>query len=391
MCSALYAEPAALPIGLNGEQAPYENILAKLRTLDVQTVKPTNTNATRTLEQLRNSQLKWRDAIKSFHVDFDYARLRKQKLAKEIAAEQQNKVLPEDFRLTLSFAYKNQKKYSFYQQVPLANEGAHPIYKYAFNGQECRTHEPKRALGQIHPEQVSGLEGNAGHYMDMINIPVGPNAQKILLTPSYIPTALQMSTFYRVLPKLENVDGFDCHVVTSGWDTFWLDDANGGCMRRRVLFRKTGEDDPGCLHYVFACKKFVEAYPGVWLPQECNRLDFGTQMDPPALRGVLAATNVVVAKQLKVNNVPDSRFEIDFPPGTQVQDLVKHKAFIVPGGIELLDKAMAEALPIVNNQVMAPDYLQSQFRARILWGINLVAIFALVAVVIYRRAISAKA
>jgi hypothetical protein len=156
-------------------------------------------------------------------------------------------------------------------------------------------------------------------------------------------------------------------------------------MRRRVQFRQTDAEDPGCLHYVFMCKNFIEADKGVWLPQEGYRLDYGTQMDPPSVRGVLADVNTVKTKRLEVNNVPDSQFEIEYPPGTQVQDLVNKRAFIVPGGAELLDKAIAEAFPIINNQVVPTKFVRYQFRARLLWGLNIAVIVGLLFAVVYRR------
>lgn len=380
------AKETGLPIGLGGKTQSYEQTLNELRVTDYQVVKPTDTPARLSLAELQKQQAKWHESIKSFYVEFDYQAQRKQKLAKDILGEQQNKSLPGDFRLSLAYGYKSEKECSLYQELDPTKGGAnHPIYKYAFNGQECRTHEPKRALGQIHPEKVSGLDGNASHYMDMINIPVGPNSAKILNTPVYIPTALQMHMFYHVLPKLENVDGFDCHVVTSGHDTFWLDDKHGCCMRRRVLFRRTTIEDPGCLHYLYACSNFAEVFPGVWAPQECHRLDFGTQMDPSTVRGVVAAVNTIKTKRIQVNNVPDSQFEIDFPPGTQVQDLVSKKAYIVPGGAELLDKAIADAQPIVGSRVMPHGFARSQLKARALWILNLAVVIVLVSVIVYRK------
>ena len=87
-----------------------------------------------------------------------------------------------------------------------------------------------------------------------------------------------------------------------------------------VIFRKTGPEDPGCLNYVGICKDFVEADKGIWLPKLCYRVDYTTQVEPEHLRGKLTAVNKVSVSNLQVNNVPDSLFEVQFPPGTEIEN-----------------------------------------------------------------------
>src|SRR5262249_40067632 len=62
--------------------------------------------------------------------------------------------------------------------------------------------------------------------------------------------------------------------------------------------------------------------------------------------------NTVTAKTIHVNTVSDELFELSFPGGTTVQDLVANKSFLVPHGEDLLDEAIKKANPIVNGEVL---------------------------------------
>ena len=240
----------------------------------------------------------------------------------------------------------------------------------------------------IHPGEREGLENNAAWYFDMLSIPTGPSAKKLLETNIYVPTALKMANIYQVLPTLEEVDNVPCHVVSSGWDTLWIDHQHGFSLRRQVVFRKTGLKDPGCLNYVRICKDFVEADKGIWLPKLCYRLDYTTQLEPEHLRGKLTAVNKVTVSDLRVNNVPDSLFEVKFPPGTEVQNLVLNKSYYVPHGEGMLDKAIAQGSLIINGKVspLSPYVSQEDKRFPVLWFINcIILLIILCAVFIIRR------
>ena len=61
--------------------------------------------------------------------------------------------------------------------------------------------------------------------------------------------------------------------------------------------------------------------------------------------------HTVVAKTIDVNSVADETFDLQFPPGTAVQDLIASKSYVVPHGENLLEEAIAKANPIVNGEV----------------------------------------
>src|SRR5277367_6739404 len=71
-----------------------------------------------------------------------------------------------------------------------------------------------------------------------------------------------------------------------------------------------------------------------------------------------------MAKTIHLNTVSDDLFDLSFPAGTSVQDLVANKSYFVPHGEHLLDEAIARANPIVNGEVRP---FRSGGRFRLVW------------------------
>jgi hypothetical protein len=154
-----------------------------------------------------------------------------------------------------------------------------------------------------------------------------------------------------VLPTLQVVDGFPCHVVTSGPDTIWIDIEHGFSMRRRVWFQMSNLKSAPVLAFIYVNKDFRQDADNIWLPHQCYRLDFAGTLEPVNTHGLLTEVHAVMAKTIHVNTVTDDLFDLSFPAGTNVQDLVTNRSYFVPHGEHLLDEAIAHANPIVNGEV----------------------------------------
>jgi hypothetical protein len=190
------------------------------------------------------------------------------------------------------------------------------------------------------------MENEAAVYFEAIFVPVIDSMSPSQKTNWNIEVALSSPEYYHVLPTLEKVDGYLCHVVTSGWDTFWIDPHQGFGVLRRVHFRRKTSKDPGELSYVQICREFVDAGKNVWLPQKTIQLAYTTYDQPLKDRGKLHWLKEVNAKPA-VQDLPDSLFTLSFEPGTRVFDYKKQVQYLIPRGEEALDKAISEAKPIV--------------------------------------------
>jgi hypothetical protein len=360
----LIAQPdteKSLPVGLDGEKAPYPQLLQKLRGLADQTVADTDQPSTLTLAQLREGQIKWRSSISSMELTFEYQKQLPTVSAPPNTGNAKSETdLPDDFSFRLSFAFQGDKGYAHYQETTasrlkeLRNPGLQADMKVAFNGKLTRTYSANQTTGQILPGRDDGILMNAMMYLGTIQISVVPSTDILKSTERYIPQALSYDDLYRVQNRLESVDGFPCHVVTSGVDTFWLDPAAGYACRRRVTFRRTNPSESGCLAHLEVCRDLRKVSPEVWLPFECHRLDFAAPPRSVNNLGKLLETHIMKVKSATINAVTDDRFELVFPPSTDVHDLIEKKAYFMPRSAEDLDAAIASARKIAEDGFIQP-------------------------------------
>lgn len=352
-------------VGMGGAIQTYDEAQSDLGRLPWQQVHKRREKATLSLADLLADQQAWREALTSLEVDFTYALERRFETVRVKENQKLGRGLPWDFAFAAHIAIKGDKRYTSFRDqtasalahnnwdMPLSRRQVkhRPEFVYAFDGAEMRTFEPLRSVGHIHPARLDAIDAYHMWYCDSISMPTGPRAQKLMESVWYLPMALTASTMYRVLPTLQEVDGAKCHVVTSGCDTVWIDSSHGSCIRRRIWFQRPSAVDPAVLLYVYINKDLRQCERGIWLPQKCYRLDFAGPQEPKNTQGELADVHSVVATSIKVNHVPDETFELHFPPGTAVQDLINNKSYIVPHGENLLDDAIAKANPIVNGEI----------------------------------------
>jgi hypothetical protein len=346
-------------VGLSGQIGTYEEVQRNLEHLEWQEVRPNKTRATASLKDLYDGQMAWRDKIENIEVSFAYSLERRRDSARVLAQKRQNRQVPDNYCFEAEIAMKGEKRFTHIRDAtpPPVNskiKQASPPrgdWVYAFNGAEMKTFEPLRSTGQIHPGKRDAVDSRHVWYFDSLSWPTGSLAARQRQSAWYLPVALSMSSVYRVLPTLQMVDGFPCHVVTSGPDTFWIDVDHGFCLRRRVWFQMSNLKTTPVLASIYINKDVQEDATQVWLPHLCYRIDFAGTQEPVNTQGMLNEVNKVVVRAIDVNTVRDDVFEITYPGGTNVQDLVAKKSYIVPHGEHLLDEAIARANPIINGEV----------------------------------------
>jgi len=352
-------------VGLSGQIGTFEEVQRNLEHLEWQEVRPTQTKATASLKDLYDGQMAWRNKIENIDVSFAYSLERRRDSARVMAQKRQNRQLPENYSFEAEIAIKGEKRFTHMrdttprraQAASSANSNLNQApsspgeWVYAFNGAEMRTFEPLRSIGQIHPGKRDAVDSRHARYFDSLSWPTGSLAARQRQSAWYLPVALSLSSIYRVLPTLQLVDGFPCHVVTSGPDTFWIDVNHGFCLRRRVWFQMSNLKSTPVLAWIHINKAVQEDATQVWLPHLCYRIDFAGTQEPANTQGMLNEVNKVAVRAIEVNTVRDELFEITYPSGTNVQDLVAKKSYFVPHGEHLLDEAIARANPIIHGEV----------------------------------------
>lgn len=164
-----------------------------------------------------------------------------------------------------------------------------------------------------------------------------------------LPDALEQDG-YEIQEKEEQVYGASCIVVSRpGRDKLWLDPRLGYALRQRELY----DAESGILRERMQNQNYIEAKPGIWLPQMCIRDECGYQQAPPAYRGKPLIRYVYTVKRLGVNNVPDELFILKIKPGTVVADQTVRTedglsdypvVYVMPADARRLDQVVQESL-----------------------------------------------
>jgi hypothetical protein len=138
---------------------------------------------------------------------------------------------------------------------------------------------------------------------------------------------------WRVLPNLEVVDGAPCCVVESkGKDRLWLDPALNFAARFYEIHWRDAKlkfDDWPVMSRL-AIRDFRRATNGFWFPwrYEMAQYAFDHSHDGPV--GEPSLIGISEIRRIAVNDeVPDSLFTLQYPPGTVVRDAVRQHFYRV--------------------------------------------------------------
>jgi hypothetical protein len=133
---------------------------------------------------------------------------------------------------------------------------------------------------------------------------------------------------YDLEPKTEVVDGSTCVILAGSLnsllrpslvagkltDRIWLDRDHGYVVRRREMARD------GRVTWRWINTNLKEVEPGVWLP--CSLRSERYPIEPVAgLEGKAATVETIEVRELSVNRVPDSLFDMTPREGDRVEDL----------------------------------------------------------------------
>lgn len=333
------------PSGLNAERKPILETLFELRRIGPQTVAPIDQKPTKSLEELRMGQLEWRDRIRNIMVRFDSEVL---PMVKSQGSADGFEYATEPTRFRVTYAEKGRKRRRDYKQLGSfsargkSNRSRNLEFDQllVYNGTDFREYNFSSRAGQLQKLPRQNISDVANMLFEMLSMSADDDGgQAFRKFRFYVPTALKMSS-YSILPQLESVDGFPCHVIVSDLDAIWIDAQNGCSVRRRAWFLRTSEEDPGALSNLYMCRNFREVAAGVWLPFECTRVDFSAQSADEFNRGKVASRNEFTVSEWNINEVPDSLFEFDFPAGSIVYNQDNHTEFFAPAG----EKAFADAV-----------------------------------------------
>lgn len=370
--------------GLHGNPGTYESVLAELQQVPVgDNVETLSKEASASLEDLRVGNEKWRTRLQNMYVDFrsvvEQLQSKNSGMGKWISS----------FDISCRYGFKGGKEFVWYRDnTGEAGDDVKRFSRYiVYNMINTKDFQEFADIGAIHAHKLDGSDAYAREYMNGINFPL---EDKLRVTTWYIPYALSLRGQYRVLPQLQRVGGHDCCVVTSDFDTIWIDTTCGFAPRRRVVFRNLSKDNSkSALWYIQSFQDLRLVDDGIWLPMEFHTVVYGVDPSHQDTFGEPVTRRSITVHEINVNKVDDSLFEFEFPPGTLVSDFTKKVSYYMPDGTHLLDKAIAEGKPLLGNRIPElPGRLEMVGRSiqrQVLLGLNLFVVVALAIFLIVRR------
>ncbi len=327
----------------NDGQSQQQQILRDVNKSRYQIIADTNIPSTLTVEELSKGVQTSLDKIKSIDVKYRDSWLRLIESEEELVMKQQGRLGQANWSASFRYAMLGDKRLALRSdslRPSFINPAKRPVTDQSilmlWNGQQMKRFDTIDDSGEIAEKKSVQIEKAKDSYFRFIGFGYQSNGEdQILKTLSR----------YRVLPKLQSVDGFPCYVISSGRDMIWIDDQHGFCVRRRVMF--TGHDlSDAKLSQLRYCKDFSEAAPGIWWPKQCSAITYLAAFDWYAGDNDIHDIRQISVDKLQINDVPAATFEYKFPVGTFVADMSINTAYYMPDSTDLIQEAIKLGVPI---------------------------------------------
>ncbi|MGO9115327.1 MAG: hypothetical protein ACLP9L_39445, partial [Thermoguttaceae bacterium] len=247
-----------------------------------------------------------------------------------VQAEDKGTIIP---RSTHHFAFKGECRFCS-GSFPPADEPSGPLQPemtLAFNGDASRKYRPAEMQGFIQKDKDHFVDLDA--YMNALAVPISDKDRSVAsMTDYFLPYALDRAKLgWKVCPKLEMVDGAECHVLESkDRHRIWVDPQLGYAMRFREIYW-AAKDRPISQYPLWMRDEFGsyrQLADGMWLPQRIMSEQHPTACSAENRCNRVGFRNLLQVSKLAINEqVPDTRFTISFPPGTLVADTINNRVY----------------------------------------------------------------
>ena len=276
---------------------------------------------------------------------------------------------------------------SHYERGPVATK-ARP-FEIGFDGKELHQRTP---VGHASILDASTM-GKTAQNFDQKYL---ENLDRVLPNPIGAPEDATRNCFpevplsgsFAVRPAPEDFDGARCVVVENrGRERIWFDPVRNFAVRKHEILAPDAD---------FVAQRrintdFTEVSRGIWLPKTCYREICGPPLSPEAYRGKPLYRDVLLVSRISVNDVPDSLFVVNIPPGDEVFDGTRathedaaHELVVykMPADASLIDETVR------NKLAEEADRRAQEKRKQYFWygvlGVNLV-IIAIIAIIFTRK------
>lgn len=190
---------------------------------------------------------------------------------------------------------------------------------------------------------------------------------------------------YEIVAESEVVGDVQCIVIEyPSHDKIWVDRK----IEYGIRMREISDPETGILVSRVSNTDFEQVADGIWLPRTSVRELCGPASSPEPYRGSPLVRYTLTVTQIRINDVPDSRFTFSISAGTTIFDGTvlpvkdgknQYVSYVMPAKERdvgrAIDRALKEMKKTRKDTVMWPTVL----------GVNLAIALIVVAILIYRR------
>ncbi len=225
------------------------------------------------------------------------------------------------------YAFRHEKRLKIQSNK---HEGSlvYPSYTWAWNGDLQQDFHARFKDAYQKPEKSDWL--NSDIYLCNACIPCGSVEDEYTATKNTCTIPLLQRVFdarwrWKVLPKLEAVEGAPCHVIESNDRVrLWVDPALD-CAVRFVAWGNMSR---------VALRDFRLMADNIWMPWRTEAVGYNSNSPSPVPNEAHRAS-VHIVKAMTVNDeVPESLFTLNYPTGTVIRDVVSKRFYRLGNNLE---------------------------------------------------------
>jgi hypothetical protein len=164
---------------------------------------------------------------------------------------------------------------------------------------------------------------------------------------------------YGVRPFQEEWDGRWCHVLEKpGADALWIDVEGGFRLLKRAFY----DSGTGATKQEYLLRDHREAAPGVWFPTTIEYVMYDHEAKDPADWGRALLHVRALIEEIRANDVADSIFDFQPPPGALLIDRKTGACQQTqPGGLDFLDSNVLQIRPVNDNRTRPATWFYGWF------------------------------
>ena len=239
--------------------------------------------------------------------------------------------------VSLSFAFKGENR------LKEQSEANGHQSRFAVDSGIYQYHNAKLNSLTLDDRKPSLIDVDA--YVCSLGIPITDEERATATESPYLFPYCFDNSEWRILPRLQEIDNYDCHVLESNRGSrIWVD-SEMSVIRLREILNPVEEHEPSNWPVIerLYFTNFVKCADDVMLPLLLKEAMFHSPSAPENTQDNILRQCVLTVESIHVNeDVSDELFTLEVPDGARVQDIINKSDYILGNQVAGLDGIIAQ-------------------------------------------------